>query len=110
MQQVTCPTIQTDASGVKETSVNISSLPQRPMLCDVTAAMKVEDSEILSSSVNNGRKTSLQLDFPAPKVKMEISEDVDDLDHIVLKERQRMLLARYFMLIVDIFSLGWWGY
>ena len=99
MQQVTCSKVQTDARGEEKTSINISSLTQYPKLCDVPTAIKVEDSDI-----DNGRETSLQSDFPAPKVKQEISEDiVDDLDHIVLKERQRMLLARYFMLIVDIF-------
>ncbi|KAE9615070.1 hypothetical protein Lalb_Chr04g0251401 [Lupinus albus] len=56
--------------------------------------LQVEGSEILLSSVDNGKKNSLQTDFPAAKVKREIPEDVDALDHIVLQERQRMLLAR----------------
>ncbi|CAL0307660.1 unnamed protein product [Lupinus luteus] len=91
--QVLCPAFQTDASGVEKTSVNVVSLPQHSLLCDVPASVKVEGSEILLSSVDNGRKTSLQIDFPGPKVKKEIPEDVDALDHVVLKERQRMLLA-----------------
>jgi hypothetical protein len=63
--------------------------------------MKVEDSEILLSNVANGGNgnASFQLDFPAMEVKDEIYESiVDELDHVVLKERQRMLLARYFSL------------
>ncbi|CAJ1972213.1 unnamed protein product [Sphenostylis stenocarpa] len=40
------------------------------------------------------REASIQLDFPTSKVKKEIPEDmVYDLDHIVLKEWLRMLLA-----------------
>ncbi|XP_019432744.1 PREDICTED: uncharacterized protein LOC109339707 isoform X1 [Lupinus angustifolius] len=92
--QVLCPAFQTDAGGVEKTSVNVISLPKLSLLCDVPASVKVEGSEILLSSVDNGRKTSLQIDFPASKVKKEINEDVDALDHLVLKERQRMLLAR----------------
>ncbi|KAK7276232.1 hypothetical protein RIF29_17369 [Crotalaria pallida] len=92
--QVACPTFQTDANGVEKTRDNVSSLPHCSMLCDVPANIKAEDSEIHLISVDNGGKTSLLLDFPAPEVKREISVDVDALDHIVLKERQRMLLAR----------------
>ncbi|XP_061374654.1 uncharacterized protein LOC133316875 [Gastrolobium bilobum] len=93
--QVSCPTIQTDACRAEKRSVNINILPQHQTLCDVTDTLKVEDSEVLSRSVDNCEKTSLQSVFPAPKVKKEISESIaDDLDHIVLKERQRMLLAR----------------
>lgn len=82
-----------------------SSLRPCSTICDVPVTTKVEDSEILSSSVDNGGNrngnASFQLDFPTLKVKEEICEgSVDDLDHIVLKERQRILLARYFILIV----------
>lgn len=75
---------------------------------DVPVTMKVEDSDILFSNGDNGGNgnASSQLDFPGTKVKEEIYENsVDDLDHVVLKERQRMLLARYFMLTVDFFFL-----
>ncbi|XP_027332150.1 uncharacterized protein LOC113847328 isoform X4 [Abrus precatorius] len=96
-RQVTCPTFQTDASGVERTSVNVSSLARCPTLSvyDGVVTIKVEDYEILSNSVDKGRKTSLQLNFPTTEVKKEIPEGVDDdLDHIVLKKRSRMLLAR----------------
>ncbi|XP_027332148.1 uncharacterized protein LOC113847328 isoform X2 [Abrus precatorius] len=95
--RVTCPTFQTDASGVERTSVNVSSLARCPTLSvyDGVVTIKVEDYEILSNSVDKGRKTSLQLNFPTTEVKKEIPEGVDDdLDHIVLKKRSRMLLAR----------------
>lgn len=102
-----CPTFETDACGVEKTSANVI-LARCPTLSafDGRATIKVEDYEIPSSSVDKGKEASIQLDFPIPKVKKEIPEGiVDDLDHIVLKERLRMLLARYFMLIVNVFSL-----
>lgn len=58
--------------------------------------MKIEDSESFLSSSENGRKESPQSNLFILTVKREIPDDnVDDLDHIVLKERLRMLLARY---------------
>ncbi|KAJ1391150.1 hypothetical protein SESBI_36912 [Sesbania bispinosa] len=97
--QVPCPNLQieSDSCGVEKTSVDNSILPQcQTAPCDVPATVKVEDSEILPSSVGNGRDTSLQVDIPALKVKKEIyADDYDELDHITLKERQRrLLLAR----------------
>ncbi|KAK4276369.1 hypothetical protein QN277_019326 [Acacia crassicarpa] len=57
--------------------------------------MKIEDSESFLSSSENGGKESPQSNLSILKVKREIPDDnVDDLDHIVLKERLRMLLAR----------------
>ncbi|KAK7300682.1 hypothetical protein RJT34_11530 [Clitoria ternatea] len=74
--QVTCPTIQTDASGVDKNSADVM-IYRCPTFSD------------------NGRKTSPQLAFHIPNVKEEIHEDiVDDLDHMILKERLRMLLVR----------------
>lgn len=97
LKQVTCSTVRIDANGEEKTGVETSISSQCPRLCNVPATVKVD-------SVVNGRNASLELDFPVLKVKKEIPEGIDDdLDHIVLKERQRMLLARYFMLIVDIF-------
>jgi hypothetical protein len=94
---------------VEKTSVNMSSLSPSSTICDVPVTMKVEDSEILLSNVDNGGdgNASFQLDFPAMKVKEEIYESiVDELDHVVLKERQRMLLARYFSLCYFSVSLS----
>ncbi|KAG5122792.1 hypothetical protein AAZX31_14G199000 [Glycine max] len=94
--QLVCPTFETDACGVEKTSANVI-LARCPTLSafDGRATIKVEDYEIPSSSVDKGKEASIQLDFPIPKVKKEIPEGiVDDLDHIVLKERLRMLLAR----------------
>ncbi|PNX85925.1 hypothetical protein L195_g041999, partial [Trifolium pratense] len=98
--QVTYSKVQNDAIGVEKTSVNTSSLRPSSAVCDVPVTTKVEDSEILLSNVDNGGNgnTSFQLDFPATKVKEEIYESIDELDHVVLIERQRMLLARYFSL------------
>ncbi|CAK8538022.1 unnamed protein product [Lathyrus sativus] len=90
--QVTYSKIQNDDLGVESTS----SLRKCSTICDVLDT-EVEDSETLLSSVDNGGNgnASFQLDFPILKVKEEIDEgSVDDLDHVVLKERQRMLLAR----------------
>lgn len=48
--------------------------------------------------------TSFHLDFPI--LNEGIYEgSVHDLDHVLVKERQRMLLAWYFILIVS-FSVG----
>lgn len=94
---------------MKESSVNKIISTQCRTLRDVPANVKVEDSGVLLSSVDKDRSASLQLGFPALKVKKEIPEGVvDDLDHLTLKERQRMLLARYLMLIVDI-CFSWVG-
>ncbi|MED6114145.1 hypothetical protein PIB30_077479 [Stylosanthes scabra] len=88
--QITCGTVRTNVREEEKTNINTSSLPQNPTHCDVPTAVKIEDCD-----VDDGRQTFLQSDCPAQKVKQEISEDiVDDLDHIVLKERLRMLLAR----------------
>ncbi|MED6224283.1 hypothetical protein PIB30_082563 [Stylosanthes scabra] len=88
--QVTCGTVRSNVREEEEMSIDTSSLPQNPTHCDVPTAVKIE-----ACDVDDGRKTFLQSDRPAQKVKQEISEDiVDDLDHIVLKERLRMLLAR----------------
>ncbi|XP_028803080.1 uncharacterized protein LOC114758220 [Neltuma alba] len=57
--------------------------------------MKIEDPESFLSSAESGRKDTPQSNLFTLKVKREIPDDNDDdLDHIVLKERQRMLLAR----------------
>ncbi|KAF7816329.1 uncharacterized protein G2W53_030298 [Senna tora] len=95
LQQVKCSTLKTDAGGPAIAGVNIINLPQCPTLCDAPGVIKTEDSEVILSSIENGRKSSTQSYFPTLKVKKEVPNDfVDDLDHIVLKERQRMLLAR----------------
>ncbi|XP_012568508.1 uncharacterized protein [Cicer arietinum] len=89
--------VQNDAIRVEKTNANTSIFPLCPTICDVPVTVKVEDSEILLNSVDNGGtgNESFQLDFPVLMVKEEIYEsNFDDLDHVVLKERQRMLLAR----------------
>lgn len=95
LQLVKCPTLKIDAGGSEIAGVNINSLPECPTLCDVPGSVKIEESEVLLNSIENGRKSS-QSDSPTVEVKKEIPDGVaDDLDHIVLKERRRMLLARY---------------
>ncbi|KAK7385675.1 hypothetical protein VNO78_31460 [Psophocarpus tetragonolobus] len=94
--QEMCPMFETDGSGVEKNCANVSILARCPTLSafDGRATTKVEDYEIPSSSVDKGREACIQLDCPTSKVKNEIPEGiVDDLDHIVLKERLRMLLA-----------------
>ncbi|KAL2317277.1 hypothetical protein Fmac_031153 [Flemingia macrophylla] len=96
--QVTCPALETDAARVEKTSANATILARCSALSAFdggSATIKVEDCEIPSCSVDKGGESSIQLNFPTPKVKEEIPEGIaDDLDHIVLKERLRMLLAR----------------
>ncbi|CAJ1970855.1 unnamed protein product [Sphenostylis stenocarpa] len=99
-REVTCPMFEIDDSRIENTSGNVTILARCPTLPAFggCATIKVEDYQIPSSSVDKGREASIQLDFPTPKVKKEIPEDmVYDLDHIVLKERLRMLLVGYFV-------------
>ncbi|XP_047151171.1 uncharacterized protein LOC124823080 isoform X2 [Vigna umbellata] len=90
----TCPMFGIDDSRVEKTSANVTVLAECPTLSAFAgcATIKVEDYQTPSSSVDKDREASIQLDSPTPKVKKEIHE-VDDLDHIVLKERLRMLLT-----------------
>lgn len=106
MQQETCPIFGIDDSRVEKTSANVTVLAECSTLSAFVgcATVKVEDYQTPSSSVEKDREASIQLDSPTPKVKKEIHE-VEDLDHIVLKERLRMLLTGYFMLLFSIFSL-----
>ncbi|XP_014504943.1 uncharacterized protein LOC106764988 isoform X2 [Vigna radiata var. radiata] len=90
----TCPIFGIDDSRVEKTSANVTVLAECSTLSAFVgcATVKVEDYQTPSSSVEKDREASIQLDSPTPKVKKEIHE-VEDLDHIVLKERLRMLLT-----------------
>ncbi|KAG2391337.1 uncharacterized protein HKW66_Vig0129020 [Vigna angularis] len=90
----TCPIFGIDDSRVEKTSANVTVLAECATLSAFAgcATIKVEDYQTPSSSVDKDGEASIQLDSPTPKVKKEIHE-VDDLDHIVLKERLRMLLT-----------------
>nr|KYP42211.1 hypothetical protein KK1_036396 [Cajanus cajan] len=96
--QVTCPALKADASRLEKTGANVAILARCPTLSpsDGRVAVKVEDYETPSCSVDKGgEKAYTQLDIPTLKVKEEIPEGiVDDLDHVVLKERLRVLLDR----------------
>ncbi|XP_054818647.1 uncharacterized protein LOC129318107 isoform X2 [Prosopis cineraria] len=95
LQQVKCPNLSTDMGEAEIACVTIDSLPQCSIFCDVPASMKIEDPESFLNSDENGRKESCQSNLVTLKVKRLIRDDNDDdLDHVVLKERQRMLLGR----------------
>lgn len=83
--------------GVDKVNVNVFSLTEHPTLSNISGKVKVElfDNNIVSLF---GEQTSCSAgaDLQAFKNRKESPHDLvnDDLDHIVLKERQQMLLSR----------------
>lgn len=82
--------IPEEAGACENTSLQQPALSQYPI--KVKAVCTDED---LVNSSGDCLNTTLLEDILCLKVKSEIHDDfLDDLDHIVLKERQRMLLSR----------------
>ncbi|KAJ7960086.1 NAC domain-containing protein 8 [Quillaja saponaria] len=94
LEQITNAGIQNDTAGPEEISVNAFCMPQVPKLFDVPSLIKAENSNVLTSSVEDGTDASPDTYVPALEVKKDIPNDFDDLDHIVLKERQKILLSK----------------
>ena len=96
-EQGRCSGVNTDDVGEeKKHDVDDFTLHKSQTLLVVPAKLKVEHSDNLLNSLSNGVNGFAGDDISAVAVKTEIPSDFpdDDLDHIVLKERRRMLLSR----------------
>ncbi|XP_060959827.1 uncharacterized protein LOC115722279 isoform X3 [Cannabis sativa] len=81
----------------RKLAANVSCYPAISTLSDVPAvAAHMGNSDNMLHSMGGCLRNSSVADLPPVQVKSEISDLIDDdcLDHIVLKERQRMLLSR----------------
>ncbi|XP_068310500.1 uncharacterized protein [Pyrus communis] len=95
-EQIVCTDSNINVAQLEKTDVNISSLPESPSPLEVHAKGKVAYSGgffCSSGGCMNGFAGSSVL---AVQVKSEISDHstYDHLDHISLKERQKMLQSR----------------
>ncbi|KAI8029995.1 hypothetical protein LOK49_LG01G02122 [Camellia lanceoleosa] len=88
--------VNTYAVLVEKVVASASSLPESSMPLKYPVKLEVDYADNnLTSSLINGVEGSLGTYVQAVKIKTEIFDDfVDDLDHIVLKERRRLLLSR----------------
>ncbi|KAJ0043322.1 hypothetical protein Pint_18563 [Pistacia integerrima] len=95
--QITCPGVDVDVAGLEKVSVSNCTSNENPASSSVPSEVKVENfGNHVFSSLGDGVNDFAGNDAPADKVTTNIPNDFanDDLDHIVLKERQRMLLKR----------------
>lgn len=95
-EQIRCNRVNADVSGQEKLNVNVGTPNKIQTLQVVPAEVKVEPFDSLMSSSGNGINGSAGADRSAVTVKKsEIPSDITDdgLDHIVLKERQKMLLS-----------------
>ncbi|GMP25714.1 hypothetical protein CsSME_00002448 [Camellia sinensis var. sinensis] len=88
--------VNTYAVLVEKVVASASSLSESSMPLKYPVKLEVDYADNnLTSSLINGVEGSLGTYVQAVKMKTEIFDDfVDDLDHIVLKERRRLLLSR----------------
>lgn len=94
-------------TALDKVEVSVSTLYKNTLLSDDSTEVKVENSDnIALSTLGNGVNDSSGVDAPADKVNNDAPNDLvdDDLDHIVLKERQRMMLKRYHFFLIYCFS------
>ncbi|KAM6546261.1 hypothetical protein CsatB_026997 [Cannabis sativa] len=97
LEQIKCTVSNGDVAEVGKLAANVSSYPAISTLSDVPAvAAHMGNSDNMLHSMGGCLRNSSVADLPPVQVKSEISDLIDDdcLDHIVLKERQRMLLSR----------------
>ncbi|KAF4346744.1 hypothetical protein G4B88_005655 [Cannabis sativa] len=97
LEQIKCTVSNGDVAEVGKLAANVSSYPAISALSDVPAvAAHMGNSDNMLHSMGGCLRNSSVADLPPVQVKSEISDLIDDdcLDHIVLKERQRMLLSR----------------
>ncbi|XP_024029566.1 uncharacterized protein LOC21409808 isoform X2 [Morus notabilis] len=103
LEQIKCQESNDNFAEVGKIDSSICSLPQNSTLSEVPTKVKVEFSDMCS--MEGGVNSSCGADVPTINVKHEILDhiaydhlrdhvDYDHLDHIVLKERQSMLLSR----------------
>ncbi|XP_030507304.2 uncharacterized protein LOC115722279 isoform X2 [Cannabis sativa] len=97
LEQIKCTVSNGDVAEVGKLAANVSCYPAISTLSDVPAvAAHMGNSDNMLHSMGGCLRNSSVADLPPVQVKSEISDLIDDdcLDHIVLKERQRMLLSR----------------
>uniref|UniRef100_A0A2N9ETB0 Uncharacterized protein n=1 Tax=Fagus sylvatica TaxID=28930 RepID=A0A2N9ETB0_FAGSY len=95
-EQRRCSGVNTDVFVEEKLDANDCTLHKSQTLPVVPAKIKVEHSDNLPNSLGDGVNGFVGADVAAVVVKNEIPSNFpdDDLDHIVLKERRRMLLSR----------------
>lgn len=93
---VACNKIQADCDAAGKCSQNVTARQQLAMQGDCDShGTKVNSNLSDQSSLGGSVSSSFGATVEALKLKINNSNDsVDDLDHIVLKERLRMLLSR----------------
>lgn len=96
-QQIRCIGVESDVAGQENLIVNACTLPESQNHSVAPAKVKVEYFDNLLVSLGNGIYDLSAADVSVSMAQNEIPGDFvdDDLDHIVLKERLRMLLSRY---------------
>ncbi|PON89064.1 hypothetical protein TorRG33x02_151390 [Trema orientale] len=95
-EKIECTESNGNVAQVGKLDSNISALPESSTLSEVPAVVHVGNTaNLLHSMEGDNIKTSYGADIPTIKVENEVSNHIanDHLDHIVLKERQRMLLS-----------------
>ncbi|KAM1201021.1 hypothetical protein FF1_017348 [Malus domestica] len=95
-EQIVCTDSNVNVAQLEKTDVNVSSLPESPSLLEVHAKGKVAYSGSFFCSSGGGMNGFAGSSVLAVQMKSEISDHstYDHLDHISLKERQKMLQSR----------------
>ncbi|XP_035547910.1 uncharacterized protein LOC108988165 isoform X3 [Juglans regia] len=95
-QQIRCTGVEADVAGQDKLNVKACTLPKSQTLPVAPAKVKVEYFDNLLISSGNGINGLAAADVSVSIAQNEIPGDFvdDDLDHIALKERLRMLLSR----------------
>lgn len=96
--QITCPGVYVDVAGLEKVSISYCTSCENPESSSVPSEVKVENfGNHVFSSLGDGVNGFASVDALAYKGNNVITNEFadDNLDHIVLKERQRMLLTRY---------------
>ncbi|KAF5480019.1 hypothetical protein F2P56_000795 [Juglans regia] len=94
--QIRCTGVEADVAGQDKLNVKACTLPKSQTLPVAPAKVKVEYFDNLLISSGNGINGLAAADVSVSIAQNEIPGDFvdDDLDHIALKERLRMLLSR----------------
>lgn len=95
-EQIICSGVNTDIAGKEKLDVNVCTLQKGQTLPVAPAKVKIEYFDNLMNSSSSGINGFAGAGVSAVTVKNEIPSDFadDDLDHIVLKQRRKMLLSR----------------
>lgn len=101
-EQIKCTKSNCNIAQVGKLDANISTFPENSTLSEVPAIVQGGNSDNLLHSMGGGITNSSSADVPTVKVDNWISDSIahDYLDHIVLRERQRMLLSRCYSFVI----------